>query len=267
MRRTIEKINFTFLCIKPDAIDNYVYNKKYIGVTMKNIQNNRAVTFFKYMFTPSSAATDTKVTLGRVRSSKSGVLAIEIGVILGFILTVLLSGIADFSATADDIRGQTLRLHILANSDSDIDQQAKLAVRDALLEQKGYLFTETDSLAQSVAVADSELAQIEELAQQVLSEHGLEQDVTAQTTRMFFETTTYEQFSMPGGYYEALRLTIGEGEGRNWWCVLFPPLCLPSASVEAPIEQMYDKHQLELINSEPDIRFATVELYEKYFGE
>ncbi len=181
-------------------------------------------------------------------------------VIVTLVLSLLFADFFDFYVTAKGIEQNTLRLHIVANSDSDADQAAKLLVRDALLEGTGDLFTTSHSSEQAVLTANSHIPLIESISTKVLQELQSGHDVVAYTTKMYFDTTSYEGFTMPAGYYNAMRIEIGEAEGKNWWCVLFPPLCLPSAQGESTVEEMFSEDQLELIESEYDIRFKAVEI-------
>ena len=136
------------------------------------------------------------------------------------------------ACAAEKLSGGVLRLHILANSDSDFDQALKLKVRDAVLSYAQDLFAYTDSKEQAQAVARQNLAQLEAVAEQVLRENGCEYEVTAGVDHTFFPTREYGNGQrLPAGFYDALRLEIGAARGRNWWCILYPPLCL-AGSVE-----------------------------------
>ncbi len=188
-------------------------------------------------------------------------------VIFTLVLTLIFADFFDFYVTANEIEEQTLRLHIVANSDSVADQDAKLLVRDALLEGTGDLFTASHSKDQAILTANSHIPLIESIAKTTLAELSMTHDVVAYTTRMYFDTTSYENFTMPAGYYNAMRIEIGAAKGHNWWCVLFPPLCLPSVQGETTVEEMFDEEQLELIESEYDIRFKSLEIIETMFGD
>ncbi len=192
---------------------------------------------------------------------------LDIIVIITFVLTLLSADFFTFYATAQQIEEQTLRLHILANSDGEEDQAAKLAVRDALLEGTGDLFTESHSSQQAILTANSHIPLIESIAQDTLQELGIEDEVKVYTTNMYFNTTSYEGFTMPAGNYDAVRIEIGQAQGHNWWCVLFPPLCIPSVEGEATVSEMFDEDQLNLIESEYDIRFKSLEIIDTIFKD
>ncbi len=194
-------------------------------------------------------------------------MVLERAVIAAFALCVLFGDFFSFYDTAQGIEEETLRLHIVAHSDDEVDQSAKLEVRDALLAGTGDLFTASKSKETAILSAQSHLPLIESIAADTLAELSLNYAVSATTTRMYFDTTVYEDFTMPAGHYNAVRIELGEAKGRNWWCVLFPPLCLPSVEGETAVETMYDEEELELINGEYEIKFKTLEIVEKIFKD
>ena len=155
-----------------------------------------------------------------------------------------------------------LRLHILANSDSDEDQALKLKVRDAILEE--YDFGMVDNLAEAEQYASDHLDDITQTAQQVVYQEGYDYPVHAELVNMFFDTREYDDFTMPAGRYDALRITIGDAQGHNWWCVLYPPLCVPAAEPEQELEETLTEEQCDLIEDSPkyDVRFAVIDLWE-----
>lgn len=188
---------------------------------------------------------------------------IRISVFLGLLLAVLFCcRFSVFAQTAQVVRADTLRLHIRANSDSVEDQRLKLTVRDAILQEAGSLFAQSGGKTEALTAATESLPQIEALARKTLAESNCFLPVRASVTRMYFDTTAYDGFTLPAGEYDALRLEIGSGAGHNWFCVLYPGLCIPAAEGEAlypePAEQ-------ELVEKTPEIRFAVLELFQKLF--
>jgi len=148
----------------------------------------------------------------------------------GLILAILISntvGIIRDGRRLDRLRGSVLRLHILAESDSDRDQQLKLYVRDALLESG--ILGEADSLAEAESIAAERLPDIERIAETVLRANGCELPVEAELADTEFDVCTYGDITMPAGTYRALRVKIGSAQGHNWWCVMYPSLCVPAA--------------------------------------
>ena len=150
---------------------------------------------------------------------------------IGLILTTLFATYRSARA-ADSLSDGVLRLHILAASDSPEDQARKEKVRDAVLAYGKDLFgTPSDKKAATETVA-RRLDELEQLAEETLRREGDDSPVHAEMTRCYFPTKEYDNgLRLPAGYYDALRLTIGEGKGRNWWCILYPPLCF-GGSVE-----------------------------------
>ena len=128
------------------------------------------------------------------------------------------------------LAGRVVRLHVIANSDSAEDQALKLAVRDGVLSQAEALYPPDATLDQARAALAGHLDELAAAGQAVVDAHGGTDRVTAQLTRCWFPTKTYDGFALPAGEYEALRVVIGDGRGQNWWCVAYPPLCLGAAS-------------------------------------
>ncbi|HLO04966.1 MAG TPA: stage II sporulation protein R [Symbiobacteriaceae bacterium] len=120
---------------------------------------------------------------------------------------------------------QVVRLHVLANSDSEADQALKLQVRDAVLAEMPSLFTKATTQAEALQVVKRNLPALERLAKQIVTKAGYTYPVKASVGIFDFPNRTYGDVTLPAGPYEALRLEIGEAKGANWWCVLFPPLC------------------------------------------
>jgi len=157
-----------------------------------------------------------------------------------------------------------IRLHVLANSDSARDQALKLLVRDKILEEMNQKFSESKSLTDSRRIVLDNLSRIEAIAKEALRAEGIDYPVRALYGIYEFPTRYYGGFALPAGRYEALRVVIGQGEGTNWWCVLFPPLCLVDG--DAP-ENEKIKEIAENIQSGKVIKvkpaFKVVELWNK----
>ena len=193
--------------------------------------------------------------------TKKHIRFIEFSVIFGMLISILVcfSGLATES---EAISNQVLRLHTLANSDSEEDQQLKLKVRDAILEE--YNFYQMSSLEEAERYVADNLEAITQTAQQVVFSEGYDYPVKAEIVNMFFDTRRYQDFTMPAGRYDALRITIGNAEGHNWWCVLYPPLCVPAAEPKQELEENLTEEQCEFVGDSPkyDVRFAFVEVWE-----
>lgn len=123
-----------------------------------------------------------------------------------------------------------VRLHVVANSDSQEDQDLKLQVRDAVVEQLNQVMGTLDSAQAAKDFLSAHLTEIQQTANEVLQEAGSQLKAQVSLALEEFPTRVYDTFQLPAGLYEALRITIGEGEGHNWWCVVFPTLCVPASS-------------------------------------
>lgn len=187
----------------------------------------------------------------------------------GLLLAMLLSPLAGFFGQCAEVRQEVLRLHILANSDSEADQAVKLRVRDAVLEAADDLFSAAGTLAEAEEAAEENLAAIEEAARRVLAEEGCSYPVKAELTRMYFGTRQYGETTLPAGQYRALRLSLGDAAGKNWWCVMFPPICLPAAEPEEEAQAGQAMMDIRALNQEPKLRlsFALVEWLEERANE
>ena len=193
----------------------------------------------------------------------------ELALLLGMAISVFCAGFCGFAKEYDGITDTVFRLHILANSDSEADQQLKLKVRDAVLENCSYIFEGAKSAEDAASAAAEHMEEIQRTAEQVISENGSDYPVRCEIAETDFDTRIYDSITMPAGRYLALRITIGEAEGKNWWCVMFPPLCLPAVTdVNEVLEEwdgVFTEEQLDMLN-EPEnyeCRFYFLELYKK----
>jgi len=125
---------------------------------------------------------------------------------------------------------ELIRLHVVANSDSREDQAVKLKVRDAVVESLQEAMADIADVEEAKAYLQENLPKIQSVANQVLTACGVEPDAVVTLAKETFDTRYYDTFKLPAGVYESLRITIGEGKGKNWWCVVFPSLCLPATS-------------------------------------
>lgn len=146
---------------------------------------------------------------------------------------LMLLFLSNIQCTREIDTDSLIRIHVLASSNSDTDQQLKLKVKDDVIRYLQPALKQSDSLAESRRIILSSLPQIEQTALQTLQQNGCEDTVTLQYGHFDFPVKYYGSFSLPAGNYEALRILIGEGKGRNWWCVLFPPLCFTDSNVSS----------------------------------
>lgn len=144
----------------------------------------------------------------------------------GAAAAVLLGSFSVFAKQCEELPDRLFRLHILANSDSTEDQQLKYDLRDYILEDMEYVFEGCQSAEEAGAAAKAALGDIAAKAQRFVYGKGYDYTVSVSVENTYFTTRSYGSFVVPAGNYDALRIVIGEGEGHNWWCVMFPPLCL-----------------------------------------
>jgi stage II sporulation protein R len=161
-------------------------------------------------------------------------------VIIGIIVILGLSAFIQESQTQTKQEPEYIRFHVIANSDSPEDQMLKLRVRDLLLERFGQEFEKADSIENSRRLIREHLTEIEDIAREEVRRSGKTYEVQAQLGNFNFPTKAYGNLVLPAGEYEALRVVIGEGEGANWWCVMFPPLCFVDITHGVAREQVND---------------------------
>lgn len=143
----------------------------------------------------------------------------------------LITGAAAANAQRE-LSEKLVRLHVIANSDSAEDQELKLKVRDRVLELAAKCTADAQNAEQAQDAIARALPEIQAAAQQRVLDLGYTYPVKARLCRMYFDTREYDTFSLPAGEYNACRIEIGSAQGKNWWCVMFPPLCLGAAEVE-----------------------------------
>lgn len=170
------------------------------------------------------------------------------------------------AALADSV----IRLHVIANSDSNADQNLKYQVRDRILTEAAALYQPGDDLQQMRRCMEDNLSRLAQAGREVVEEQGYDYPVSASLEQSWFPTKKYTDFALPAGNYTALRIIVGEGKGENWWCVAFPPLCLGSVSEtvdEATAAGNFTPGQAALITGESGgyvVKFKAIELWEEF---
>lgn len=189
---------------------------------------------------------------------------IRISIAIGIVTAVIFS-ICSFAKTSEEIRSDVLRLHVIANSDSSVDQNLKLRLRDYILEEGEEIFDGSVNVENAVKKIEPKLAELENSAETFVKNAGFDYDVKITLSNEYFTTRTYESVTLPAGKYLALRVVIGSGEGHNWWCVMFPPMCVPAADKKDEIENVFTDKEIKLVESKPkyEPRFKVVEIYEQ----
>lgn len=148
--------------------------------------------------------------------------------LLTFFLFITLRSYAN--TISKDLSDNFFRLHILANSDTTEDQELKLKVRDKIIEYMNTLSYDGLSKEEAISLTTSNLQNFKELAEKVIQDEGYNYAVSVEVGNFYFPTKVYGNISLPAGYYDALKIKIGEAQGQNWWCSLFPPLCFVDIS-------------------------------------
>lgn len=183
--------------------------------------------------------------------------------LIGGVTLCLLLSLCGFDGECRKIRESVVRLHILANSDTDEDQALKLQVRDAVIEAAAGWLDGADGEGEALEKVQKYLPQLEAIAQQTVYENGYTYPVRAEVCRMYFETRVYDEITMPAGVYDAVRFTIGEGQGKNWWCVIYPPMCIQAAVKEQSLSDVLNDRQMSIVTGEKGyaVRFKLVEVF------
>lgn len=190
---------------------------------------------------------------------------LEISVFAALLICIISS--VSFSKECDNIRGSLLRLHVIASGDTEEEQALKLKVRDAILEDGADIFMQNDSLDSAAEKVSENLERLTESAEKTIRENGYTYGVSVELTKCYFPTRVYENITLPAGKYNAVRVIIGDGKGKNWWCVMFPPMCLPAAKEnEAQLNDILGEKSMDIVSNSRkyEIRFWIVEKWEEF---
>ena len=196
-------------------------------------------------------------------------------IIVLFLLTlfILVSAISYVSAVSNNISNSVFRLHVIANSDSQEDQNLKYIVRDKLIEYMNNIAKDCSSKEEVISIAKDNISNFENIAKETIEKNGYNYSVTVEIGNFDFPTKSYGDITLPAGSYDSLRVKIGKAKGQNWWCVMFPPLCfvdvtsgvVPEES-KKEMENSMPKEEYSLIsetdNSEINFKFKLIEFFE-----
>lgn len=188
---------------------------------------------------------------------------IELGVLFGLICTIMLS-FSSFEVRCDELRQNVLRLHIVANSDSEADQNLKLAVRDEILKNSTDIFKNCGDVTTACKIAETQLENISSIANDVIKENGFNYYADVSVGDRYFDTREYDDFTLPAGTYKSLIVDLGDAKGKNWWCVVFPCVCVPTADAELSDAVTEAAAQTAENPQKYVMKFKTVEIYEKF---
>ena len=166
------------------------------------------------------------------------------------IMSISISGeVKKISAASEDYKNKLIRFHVIANSDSDEDQNLKLKVRDAVIDYLQPKLELSSSIEESETIIKSEYKELENISKNIVLENGYKNDISVGIDYSTFPTKQYSNVVLPAGEYKALRIIIGEGKGKNWWCVMFPPLCFVDEQ-SSIIDTETDKKLREILTEE-----------------
>ena len=184
----------------------------------------------------------------------------ETALLIGLSLSLIVGALA--KEEQSDISEKLIRLHIIANSDSAEDQTLKLQIRDKILVYMDTLTKECKTKEDARQIISQHLPEFEKIANSLCEATGVSYRATASLSESIFPTKEYGLFSLPAGRYEALKISLGTAEGKNWWCVLFPPLCVSAAEAES-FSAEFSEEELRFITSdspEYKLKFKLLEL-------
>lgn len=178
------------------------------------------------------------------------------------IFTLLFGSLSYTNDASNDISTKVLRMHVLANSNSINDQRLKIAVKNNILKSTKELFTDCDNLEESIEIAQSNTELIKASAQEVIKKYNKNYDVKVYVDNEFFDVREYKDFTLPSGNYNTVKVVIGEGKGKNWWCVMYPAVCISACSDD--FDKALTKEEKKLITSKKYIpKFKILEIINK----
>ncbi len=190
------------------------------------------------------------------------------------LICFLLLTISSYANTiSEDLQNNFFRLHILANSDSKEDQNLKLKVRDNIIEYMNTLTFENISKEQAINLAKQNSDKFQEIAEKTIKDEGYSYPVKIEFGNFYFPTKVYGNISLPAGFYDAMKIEIGEAHGQNWWCSLFPPLCFVDISsgvideeAQENLKNNLSDEEFSIITSDSEtikLKFKLVEMFSK----
>ena len=189
-------------------------------------------------------------------------------------LYVFISANSYVSAVSENLSQAVFRLHVIANSDSDEDQQLKLKVRDKLLEYMNTICANCTTKAEAISIAEEHKEDFQNIAEKTIKENGFDYPVKINVNNFYFPTKNYGDISLPAGFYDALRVEIGNASGQNWWCVMFPSLCFVDVSsgvvddeAKENLENNLDNESYRVISEKEDSGFLFKFKIIEFFAE
>lgn len=200
---------------------------------------------------------------------KKTIFRIELSLLIALIICGVLN-INAFSQQCDSIREKMLRMHVIANSNSEEDQQLKLKVRDAVLSAGKDVFDGSVTSDDAKEKITPHIDYLEKVALNTIKNEGFDYNVKITVENEYFNTRTYDNsVTLPAGNYNAIKVIIGDGKGQNWWCVMFPPMCLPTSVAECEISDVLTESETEIVTETEKykFKFKIVEFFEEIFND
>lgn len=162
--------------------------------------------------------------------------------------------------SCESISNKIFRLHIMANSDSSEDQALKLKVRDCILAETANIFN-GKTIDDNIKIAENNIDYITNICNDCIKNEGYDYSVNVNIVKEFFETRVYDDFILPAGIYNSLKIEIGEANGHNWWCIVFPAVCISACSQS--MNDYLTQEEMQIIESGYTPKFKVIEIYEK----
>lgn len=175
-------------------------------------------------------------------------------------LIIFTSSFSSVVRDSENISQKVFRFHILANSDEEYDQNLKLMVRDELLCYSNSLFNNCSNVDEAILIAKENVSNFNHIAKEVILKNGYDYSVKTYITKEYFNTRVYDNYTLPAGLYDSLKVVIGSGAGYNWWCVMFPAVCLSSSADD--FGDYLNEDEKALIDDKYIIKFKAIEIYE-----
>lgn len=197
----------------------------------------------------------------------------EIIMFICLVAFVLFSGVRGFDKDYSQLQNDVIRIHILANSDANEDQELKLRVRDRILESSSQWLSGCKDAGHAQEVINEHMDEINNIALDEIRQSGYDYNVNSEIVKMEFDDRVYGNITMPHGNYTALRVTIGSAQGHNWWCVMYPPLCIPAAGKQevslGDYTQYFTDGEIKILEncSDYEIKFKCAEIYNQIKGK
>ena len=187
--------------------------------------------------------------------------------VIGAMTVCINAEVNKIDSASEDYKEKLIRFHVMANSDNDDDQELKLKVRDGIISYLKPKLENSNSISESEEIIKSEYDNLYKISREIVKENGYDYDISVGIEYSNFPTKQYSNVVLPAGEYKALKVIIGEGKGKNWWCVMFPPLCFVDEEngvideeTDSKLQSVLDEEEYELITSENKREVKTVKL-------